>query len=167
MNQKIKYIGLFAILPLAMVALAPELIGDAYALQKAEGSPGTAPPKSYGSATADIVCGGALCGETTDNSVPISTVSHEVPKIDPPVIRIVSVTNFSGESENTFNAIFQLSAGNENIEDVQIVIESDRDVIWTIVNGLFAHDSSINSVKIQAIDPTSITAIIVDYQIND
>ena len=134
MNQITKYIGLLAILPLVMVALAPELIGDAYA-QIAEGSPGI--------------------------------VSSEVPKIDPPVIRIISVTNFSGESENTFNAIFQLSAGNENIEDVQIVIESDRDVVWTIVNGLFAHDSSINSVKIQVIDPTSITAIIVDYQIND
>ncbi len=36
MNQKIKYIGLLAILPLAMVALAPELIGDAYALQEDE-----------------------------------------------------------------------------------------------------------------------------------
>ena len=119
MNQKIKYIGLLAILPLAMVALAPELVDDAYA-QKAA-----------------------------------------------PVVKIVSVNNFSGESENTFNAIFQLSAGNENMEDVQIIIESDRDAVWTIVNGLFAHDSSINLVKIRALDPTSITAIIVGYQIND
>jgi len=37
MNQITKYIGLLAILPLAMVALAPELIVDAYA-QKAGGS---------------------------------------------------------------------------------------------------------------------------------
>jgi len=34
MNQKMKYIGLMAILPLAMVALAPDLIGDAYAYQR-------------------------------------------------------------------------------------------------------------------------------------
>jgi len=60
MNQKIKYIGLFAILPLAMVALAPELVNDADAY-KAEGSPGQVSPKSYGSATADIVCGDRLC----------------------------------------------------------------------------------------------------------
>jgi len=119
MNQKIKYIGLLAILPLAMVALAPELVDDAYA-QKAA-----------------------------------------------PVVKIVSVNNFSGESENTFNAIFQLSAGNENVEDVLIVIESDRDIILTTVNSLFAQDSSINSVKIQALDPTSITATIVHYQINN
>jgi len=38
MNQITKYIGLLAILPLAIVALTPELIADAYALQKAEGS---------------------------------------------------------------------------------------------------------------------------------
>ena len=60
MNQKIKYIGLFAILPLALIALAPDLIGDA-AAQKAEGSPGSQSPKSYGSATDDIVCGASLC----------------------------------------------------------------------------------------------------------
>lgn len=34
MNQKIKYIGLFAILPLALIALTPDLIGDADAYQR-------------------------------------------------------------------------------------------------------------------------------------
>ena len=55
-----KYIGLLAILPLAMVALAPDLISDVYA-QKAEGSSGSQSPKSYGSATDKIVCGDQLC----------------------------------------------------------------------------------------------------------
>jgi len=60
MKQTLKYIGLLAILPLAMVALAPDLILDASA-QKAEGSPGSVSPKSYGSSTDDIVCGDRLC----------------------------------------------------------------------------------------------------------
>ncbi len=60
MKQITKYIGLFAILPLVMVALAPELVDDAFA-QKAEGSSGQQSPKSYGSATDDIVCGASLC----------------------------------------------------------------------------------------------------------
>lgn len=60
MKQKLQYIGLLAILPLAMVALAPDLIEDASA-QKAEGSPGSVSPKSYGSATDDVVCGAKLC----------------------------------------------------------------------------------------------------------
>ena len=65
MNQKIKYIGLFAILPLAMVALAPELVEDAFA-QKSEGSPGHVSPKSYGSSTDKIVCGDKLCDDESE-----------------------------------------------------------------------------------------------------
>ena len=60
MNQKIKFVGLLAILPLAMIALSPDLIVDASA-EKAEGSPGSVSPKSYGSSTADVVCGDRLC----------------------------------------------------------------------------------------------------------
>jgi len=71
MNQKIKYIGLLAILPLAMVALTPELVDDAHA-QKAEGSPGSQSPKSYGSATDDIVCGDRLCGTPEGSEDPVN-----------------------------------------------------------------------------------------------
>jgi hypothetical protein len=60
MNQITKYIGLLAILPLALVVLSPDLIGEADA-QKAEGSPGSQSPKSYGSSNEDKVCGEALC----------------------------------------------------------------------------------------------------------
>ena len=60
MNQKMKTIGLLAILPLVMVALSPDFISEADAA-KAEGSEGTQSPKSYGSATDKIVCGDQLC----------------------------------------------------------------------------------------------------------
>jgi hypothetical protein len=71
MNQKMKYFGLFAILPLAMVALAPELVDDAFA-QKSEGSPGQQSPKSYGSATNDIVCGANLCSTPEGSPDPVN-----------------------------------------------------------------------------------------------
>jgi len=71
MNQITKYIGLLAILPLVMVALSANLIDEADA-QKAEGSPGSQAPKSYGSATADIVCGGVLCSTPQGESDPIN-----------------------------------------------------------------------------------------------
>ncbi len=71
MKQITKYIGLLAILPLALVALAPELVEDAYA-QKAEGSPGTVPPNSYGSATEDIVCGASLCSTPEGEEDPVN-----------------------------------------------------------------------------------------------
>ncbi len=71
MNQITKYIGLLAILPLALVALAPELIGDVYG-QEAKGSPGQQSPKSYGSATDDIVCGASLCSTPEGEKDPVN-----------------------------------------------------------------------------------------------
>ena len=71
MKQITKYIGLLAILPLALVALAPELVDDANA-QKAEGSPGQQSPKSYESATDDIVCGGVLCSTPEGSEDPVN-----------------------------------------------------------------------------------------------
>ncbi|GBF23679.1 hypothetical protein MnTg01_00004 [archaeon MnTg01] len=71
MNQTIKNLGLLAILPLVMVALSADLIDQADA-QKAEGSPGHVSPKSYGSATADIVCGGVLCSTPQGEPDPIN-----------------------------------------------------------------------------------------------
>jgi len=40
--------------------------------KKAEGSPGYMAPKSYGSATADIVCGDRLCSTPEGESDPIN-----------------------------------------------------------------------------------------------
>ncbi len=71
MNQKMKYIGLLAILPLAMIALAPEFVDVAHA-QKAEGSPSQISPKSYGSATTDVVCGASLCSTPAGSADPIN-----------------------------------------------------------------------------------------------
>jgi len=71
MNQKTKYIGMLAILPLAMVALAVDYIDEA-AAQPAEGSPGTISPKSYGSATDNIVCGASLCSTPEGSPDPIN-----------------------------------------------------------------------------------------------
>ncbi len=71
MNQKMKYIGLLAILPLAMVALSPEFVDIVYA-QKSEGSPSQISPKSYGSATSDVVCGASLCSTPVGSPDPIN-----------------------------------------------------------------------------------------------
>ena len=71
MNQKLRNIGLLAILPLAMISLAPELISDVYG-EKAEGSQGTQSPKSYGSATDSVVCGDRLCSTPEGSADPVN-----------------------------------------------------------------------------------------------
>jgi hypothetical protein len=70
-NQKWKYLGLFTILPLALISLAPEIIDDAYA-QESEGNPSQISPKSYGSATEDIVCGARLCSTPPGEPNPVN-----------------------------------------------------------------------------------------------
>ncbi len=67
MKQVTKYIGMIAILSIFALATVSGNIGEADAA-KAEGSPGSQSPKSYGSATDDIVCGDKLCasGEGPD-----------------------------------------------------------------------------------------------------
>ncbi len=67
MKQITKYIGMVAIMAIFALATVSGSIGQADAA-KAEGSPGTVSPQSYGSATADIVCGDKLCasGEGSD-----------------------------------------------------------------------------------------------------
>jgi hypothetical protein len=54
-----------------MIALTPELVDVAFA-QEAEGSPGQVSPKSYGSATNDIVCGASLCSTPEGSADPVN-----------------------------------------------------------------------------------------------
>jgi len=74
MNKTIKNLGLLAILPLVLVSLSANLIDEADA-QKSEGNPGHVSPKSYGSATDDIVCGGTLCSTPEGEPDPINVGS--------------------------------------------------------------------------------------------
>ncbi|HXV66846.1 MAG TPA: hypothetical protein VD731_06460 [Nitrosopumilaceae archaeon] len=60
-----------AILPIAMMAPIPDLFDQAFA-QPAEGSHGQIPPKSYGSATKEIVCGDRLCSTPEGMPDPIN-----------------------------------------------------------------------------------------------
>lgn len=68
MNKKIREASLLVILPLVLTAFSLGFVVEAEAA-KAQGSEGTVPPKSYGSANDDIVCGDKLCSETKENSI--------------------------------------------------------------------------------------------------
>ena len=67
MNKKLHNLSLFALMSVTLLAANPLLVEDASAF-KSQGSPGMVSPKSYGSATSDIVCGAILCSEMTTSS---------------------------------------------------------------------------------------------------
>ena len=60
MKQITKYIGMLSLVAIFALATVSGSIGEADAAT-AEGSPSQVSPKSYGSATDDIVCGASLC----------------------------------------------------------------------------------------------------------
>ena len=67
MNKQIRNLSLFALMSMTLLVANPFLVEDASAY-KSQGSPGMLSPKSYGSATSDIVCGAMLCSEMADSS---------------------------------------------------------------------------------------------------
>ncbi len=71
MKQITKYIGMVAILSIFALATVSGHIGEA-AAEKAKGSPGQVSPKSYGSATDDIVCGASLCSTPEGSPDPVN-----------------------------------------------------------------------------------------------
>jgi hypothetical protein len=71
MKQITKYIGMVAILSIFALATVSGQIGVASA-EKAEGSTGAQSPKSYGSATDDIVCGASLCSTPEGSPEPVN-----------------------------------------------------------------------------------------------
>lgn len=68
MNKKLRGASLLVMLPLVLAVFSFGFMVEADAA-KAEGSPGTVSPKSYGSANDKIVCGDKLCSEMKGNSV--------------------------------------------------------------------------------------------------
>ncbi len=132
MNQTIKNVGLLAILPLFMVAMAPGYIGDAEAL---------------------------LGIGVSVTNVPGTANS--------PHIQILEVVNYTTKSPQTFNAVYKITSGDADLENIQILFKSDKGNVQTTIGSLFAHSSSINIVKIPAQNPSSVTAEVISYQINN
>jgi len=70
MKQTTKYIGTLAIMAIFALATVSGNIGEVDA-QKADTSDRLS-PKSYGSATADIVCGASLCSTPEGSADPVN-----------------------------------------------------------------------------------------------
>ena len=165
MNSKIKYVSVLAAIPLLLVAFSanPTLIQDAAAsaIQTAN---------QYGIATQGEVCGDHLCNAQHT----VSAVSPDNVIADAPVdhghaatIVIEEVHNGRGSDPTAYIATLKITAGNTNLEDIQIVATSDSDTVSSEIGGLFAKDDTTNVVRIHASDPSTIAATVTSYQISE
>ncbi len=127
MMTKIKYVGLFAILPLLTIAVSSEYIQDA------DARPGT------GGLDAKKVALG-------------------------PYFDLVDVQSASANSENLYNAIFDVFAGDFNVTNLQMLVKSDMETIKTFAgSNMNAGDHSTTTIKIRAHDPSSIRGEILGW----
>jgi len=140
---------------------------------EAQKNPNVKGAKSYGSNTAGIVCGDRLCGEVVSKiSVEPDTTIEEISteSSDAPTAKLISVQKytsapFAGEVGISYKITFRVTAGDTNLRDIQIHGQSDIDTIDHTITSLSSYKSSVQVVRIHAIEADSITGKIVSYSI--
>ncbi len=128
-------------------------------------------PKRYGSAT--DVCGDRLCSEAVsridiEHDTPIGSIDSE--DSSAPTATLISIdkytsTPFGEKTGISYRITFKLTAGDTNLRDIQMHGQSDIDTIDFSISSLNALSSSINVIRIHAIEADSISGKIVSYSL--
>ncbi len=117
MNQKLKYVGLLAILPLFTIPLT---MNDAVAdTARAQGHAGDS-VVAFGAKTKHIVCGDKLCSEIDDKQR-VTTAKKEINSERP----YAEQFGISSLGENMYKVTFTVYAGNEDLLDDVLHVSSD------------------------------------------
>jgi len=152
MNQKTKYIGILAIIPLVMVAIVPNSIGEAdasnqhfVAIEKLKQL--NAVPEQP---TAEL--------SLVQVFEPKETTTTQIPTKG-------FVPRSADDDATTFQVLYRvINAVDSDVQNVEISVSSDTQTVSGELPGdLHPTRNSIISVLIKAHDPTSISAEIVDF----
>ena len=166
----------------AALSLVPLFIGVVigYGINMSEAQVGNNPltqprlgaqsPQQFGSATAGIVCGDRLC----EGATPAFDVeeTHDVTFIEEhdentPTAKLISISKIR-ESTNKQDAIvhiitFSITAGKTNLENIGIHVTSDVDSSDFNIKSIQSFKSSVNVLRIMALDADSIDGGITGY----
>ena len=174
MNRQIKLMAVFAVLPLFFGVM----IGMSIQASDAQMSGGiTEPrlgaavsPKSYGSATAGIVCGDRLCSEATPQFD--IEEDHEITLIDEhdettPTAKLIDIRKYKPSTNKgdaiTYIITYSVTAGTERLQNIQVHVSSDVTSETYSLGSLDALKTSKNVARIMALDADSIDGGIVSY----
>ena len=146
MKQITKYIGMFAILPLVMVALAPNYIVDA---------------EARNSVDRDVVL-----------PLPVPDVDLTITQVSEPQesdVTSVQTTRYTQETSDsvTYRVVYQITNfGETDVKNVMISVESDTETVDAeLIKSKSGRNSSVITVFVEAIDPSSISGKIVGFQV--
>ncbi len=135
--------------------------------------PGAHTPKSYGSSTG-TVCGDRLCSEPQQvMDVEETDRIGEIDRNDSaaPSTELISIDKYKPSSNKqdaiTYKITYRLTAGQEDLEDIQIRAVTDMGVWDFKISSLNSLSSSINVARVKALDPDSITGEIIGYTIRE
>ncbi len=176
MNKNLKTFAALSLVPLFIGVI----IGYGINMSEAQvgGNPLTDPrlgaqsPKQFGSATSGIVCGDRLC----DAATPAFDVeeTHEITFVDEwdentPTAKLISIQKIR-ESTNKQDSIvhiitFSVTAGKTNLENIGIHVSSDTDQSDFNIKSLQSFKSSVNVIRIMALDADSIDGGITGYSL--
>lgn len=144
MNQKLKQVGLFAILAVFSMSLTTSFVGDAEASSSKD-------PKFRAQQIEEL---------KTESSPSLKLVFINDPATRPGTDFVVS------EKITTFNVVYAvLNPANVDLRNVEILVTSDIESVKAELSGSHDGDRSIITLEIDAVDPASVSAQITGYEI--
>ena len=166
---------LMAMLPIlaAVLVMAPTVEQSyAQALKPTHPDVTKLSPSSFGAKTADRVCGDKLCSEVRESLIDIEEediieqVSKELehmPDLD--LIKIIKYRDNSAINPVSHTIIYKVTGGTERLTDIAIEVTSDIDEVEYNITSLLEHKSTVNVVRVKALDADSINIQVVGYTI--
>ena len=174
MNSKAK-LAAVAVLPLfvgIMIGMSFEAIDAQMSGGITDKRIGAKTPKNFGAMTSGIVCGDQLCNEATP-SIDVEE-EHEITYLDEhdaetPTAKLIDIRKYKPSSNKadsvTYIITYSITAGTERLENIQVHVSSDVEQETYNIGSLNALSSSVNVIRIKALDPDSLDGGIVSYSV--
>jgi len=122
---------------------------------------------------AGIICGDRLCSDVlykidVEEDTPMGILDNE--SSDAPTAKLISIQRYTsapyaGEAGISYKITFSVTAGDTNLRDILIHVQSDLDSFEYEVSSLNALKSAVQVVRVHAIDPDSITGELIGYSL--
>jgi hypothetical protein len=135
---------------------------------------GPGSPKSFGSIHQgpSPVCGDRLCNQATPNmdieeTHSVVFLDEEDPSTPSTTLMQISQVRNSQDKAGgiTYIITYRMTAGVDNLANIRVIATSDADRVEQDIASLGALQSSVNVLRIKALDPDSIDGGIVGYRI--
>ncbi len=171
MNKTIKIAALAGVLAIvAGISLATVEQATAQMLNPTHPDVSRLSPKSFGAATAGIVCGDRLCSEPQpdfdiEEDTPIGLVDDDAHTPSVSNVIIDRLRPSSSQDNISYRITFTVTSGDIDLRNIELEVQSDIDRTEFEISSLNALKSSVNVIRIKAIDPDSINGGITGYSL--